>query len=69
MKHGARNDIVGEVVEIKSGDLMSQTKVKIDGEFDLSSVMTADSLSSLGIKEGDKVRVLVKSVNVLLVKV
>ena len=69
MKHGARNDIVGEVVEIKSGDLMSQTKVKIDGEFDLSSVMTADSLSSLGIKEGDKVRVLVKAVNVLLVKV
>ena len=48
---------------------MSQTKVKIDGEFDLSSVMTVDSLSSLGIKEGDKVRVLVKSVNVLLVKV
>ena len=69
MKHGARNDIVGEVIEIKSGDLMAQTKVKIDGEFDLSSVMTADSLSSLGIKEGDKVRVLVKSVNVLLVKV
>ena len=69
MKHGARNDIVGEVVEIKSGDLMSQTKVKIDGEFDLSSVMTVDSLSSLGIKEGDKVRVLVKAVNVLLVKV
>lgn len=69
MKHGARNDIVGEVVEIKSGDLMAQTKVKIDGEFDLSSVMTADSLSSLGIKEGDKVRVLVKAVNVLLVKV
>ena len=69
MKHGARNDIVGEVVEIKSGELMSQTKVKIDGEFDLSSVMTADSLSSLGIKEGDKVRVLVKAVNVLLVKV
>ena len=69
MKHGARNDIVGEIVEIKSGDLMAQTKVKIDGEFDLSSVMTVDSLSSLGIKEGDKVRVLVKAVNVLLVKV
>ena len=69
MKHGARNDIVGEIVEIKSGDLMAQTKVKIDGEFDLSSVMTVDSLSSSGIKEGDKVRVLVKAVNVLLVKV
>ncbi len=68
MKHGARNDIVGEVVEIKSGDLMAQTRVKITGEFNLSSVMTADSLSSLGIQEGDRVRVLVKAVNVLLVK-
>ena len=60
MKHGARNDIVGEVVEIKSGDLMAQTRVKITGEFNLSSVMTADSLSSLGIQEGDRVRVLGK---------
>jgi len=68
MKHGARNDIVGEVVEIKTGDLMAQTKVKINGEFDLSSVMTVDSLASLGIKEGDNVRVVVKAVNVLLVK-
>ena len=68
MKHGARNDIIGEVVEVKTGDLMAQTKVKIEGEFDLSSVMTVDSLTSLGIKEGDKVRVLVKAVNVLLVK-
>lgn len=68
MKHGARNDIVGEVVEIKSADLMAQASVKITGEFNLSSVMTVDSLTSLGIKEGDKVRVLVKAVNVLLVK-
>ena len=68
MKHGARNEIVGEVVELKTGDLMAQAKVKIDGEFNLSSVMTADSLAALGIEEGDKVRVLVKAVNVLLVK-
>lgn len=68
MKHGARNDIVGEVAEIKSDGLMAQTKVTINGEFNLSSVMTADSLASLGIKEGDAVRVIVKAVNVLLVK-
>ena len=68
MKHGARNDIVGEVIEIKSGDLMAQAKLKINGEFNLSSVMTADSMASLGIEKGDKVRVLVKAVNVLLVK-
>ena len=68
MKHGARNDIVGEVIELKVGDLMAQAKVKINGGFDLSSVMTADSMATLGIEEGDKVRVLVKAVNVLLVK-
>ena len=68
MKHGARNDIVGEVIELKTGELMAQAKVKINGEFNLSSVMTADSLAALGIQKGDKVRVLVKAVNVLLVK-
>ena len=68
MQYGARNDIVGEVVELKSGDMMAQAKVKINGEFNLSSVMTTDSLAALGIEEGDKVRVLVKAVNVLLVK-
>ena len=68
MQHGARNDIVGEVIELKSGDMMAQAKVKISGDFDLSSVMTTDSLAALGIQKGDKVRVLVKAVNVLLVK-
>ena len=68
MKHGARNDIVGEVVELKTADLMAKATVKINGEFSLSSVMTADSLAALGLKNGDKVRVLVKAVNVLLVK-
>ena len=68
MKHGARNDIVGEVTELKRGELMAQARVKITGEFDLSSVMTADSLAALGIEKGDNVRVLVKAVNVLLVK-
>ena len=68
MKHGARNDIVGEIVELKSDEVMAQANVKISGEFNLSSVMTADSLAAMEIQKGDKVRVLVKAVNVLLVK-
>ena len=68
MKHGARNDMVGNVVELKSGDLMAQAKVQLSGEFHVSSVMTQESLAALDIKEGDQVRVIVKAVNVLLVK-
>ena len=69
MKHGARNDMAGQVIEInRSGGVMAQAKVKISGEFTVSSVMTKESLESLGIQEGDTVRVVVKAVNVLLVK-
>jgi molybdopterin-binding protein len=68
MKIGARNRLEGEVMEIKRGTIMCQVKVKIAGGAQIESVMTLDSLDELGIKEGDKVRVAVKAVNVMLIK-
>ena len=69
MKHGARNDIVGEVTEVDtSGGVMGKATVKVSGEFEMSSVMTKDSIVNLDLQPGDKVRVIVKAVNVLLVK-
>ncbi len=68
MKYGARNQLSGKVIEIKKGTLMSQVKVKMPDDSTVSSVMTLDSLNDLGIKEGDKVKAMVKAVNVLLVK-
>ncbi len=68
MKIGARNRLEGEVTEIKKGAVMCQVKVKIAGGAMMESVMTLDSLDELGIKVGDKVRVAVKAVNVLLMK-
>ena len=68
MRTGARNQIVGEVKEIKRGTLMSLAKVRVPAEAVLSSVMTIESLEDLDLKEGDKVQVVVKAVNVLLIK-
>ena len=68
MKIGARNRLEGEVVAIKRGVVMCQVRVRIAGGAEMESVMTLDSLDELGIKEGDRVRVAVKAVNVLLVK-
>ena len=69
MKHGARNDMVGEVIEVdQSGGIMGKATVKISGEFEISSVMTKESIESMDLKQGDRVRVLVKAVNVLLIK-
>ena len=68
MRIGARNRLEGEVTEIKRGAVMCQVKVKIVGGAVMESVMTLDSLDELGIKVGDKVRVAVKAVNVMLIK-
>ena len=68
MKYGARNQIVGKVKAIKKGGLMCQVQLDIPAASVMSSVMTLDSLKELGLKKGDKVRVIVKAVNVLLVR-
>lgn len=68
MKYGARNQLAGEVVEIRRGTVMCQVKVRIPAESTMCSVMTLESLADLGLKEGDKTMVLAKAVNVLLAK-
>lgn len=68
MKTGARNNLIGKITEIKKGDIMCQVKLEIPADSIMSSVMTVDSLESLGIKEGDSVKVIAKAVNILLVK-
>ena len=67
MKVGARNKIMGKVTEIKKGSIMCQVKIEIPASA-MSSVMTMDSLAEMGLKEGDSVHVVVKGVNVLLIK-
>jgi len=67
MRYGARNQLIGKVTEIKKGAVMCQVKMDVTAG-EMSSVMTLESLDDLGIKTGDKVRVVVKAVNVLLVR-
>ena len=68
MKYGARNQLMGEVTNIKEGAVMCEVKLKIVSGDTMESVMTMETLKDLGIKKGDKVRIVVKAVNVLLVK-
>jgi len=66
MRYGARNQLRGEVVEIKKGDVMCQVKVKIPADSTMCSVMTVESLADLGLQKGSQVGVIAKAVNVLL---
>ncbi len=68
MKVGARNHIIGKVTNIKKGSLMCLVKLTIPASSRMASVMTLESLKELGLRKGDKVEIVVKAVNVLLVK-
>ena len=68
MKYGARNQITGTVKKIKKGALMGQVNLAIKVPTEMASVMTLDSIKDMKLKTGDKVKVIVKAINVLLVK-
>jgi molybdopterin-binding protein len=68
MKIGARNQLIGEVMEVKRGALMGEVKLTIPAASPMASVMTLESIDDMKLKKGDKVRVVVKAVNVLLIK-
>ena len=68
MKYGARNQIEGVVKSIKKGDVMGQVTLEIPAASKMGSVMTMDSLNDLDLKVGDKVKVVVKAISVLLIK-
>lgn len=67
MKIGAQNQALATVTEIQKGAVMCQVKLAVPAS-KMASVMTMDSLKDLKLKKGDKVRVVVKAIHVLIIK-
>lgn len=67
MDVGVRNQLTGTIKNIKSGDVMSQVTLSV-GDYEVTSVMTTDSLKEAGFKEGESATALIKAINVVLVK-
>lgn len=68
MKYGARNQLIGKVKTIQTGDVMSLVKFEVTGPAEMASVLTTESAKELGLKPGDQVRLIVKAIHVLPVK-
>ena len=68
MKYGARNKISGKVTEIHKGEVMSLVHFEVIAPAEMASVLTTESLDDLNLKVGDKVKLVVKAVNVLAIK-
>jgi molybdopterin-binding protein len=67
MKLSARNHLVGEVEEVKLGNVMAHVVVRV-GENMIESVITRRSAEEMGLKVGDTVAAIIKSTEVMLQK-
>jgi molybdopterin-binding protein len=67
MEISARNKIKGTIEEITLGSVMAKVKINI-GVSVISSVVTIESVTDLGLKVGDEVYAIVKSTEVMIGK-
>jgi molybdate transport system regulatory protein len=67
MKLSGRNQIPGEVVELKKGDVVSEVVIQA-GEFQIVGVITTTSVETMALKIGDKVTALIKATEVSFIK-
>jgi len=60
MKTSARNELTGKVVEIKSGEVMTEVKIDIDGSIAISAIITNEGKEALGVSNGATMTALIK---------
>ena len=63
-----RISLEGKVVQVVLGDIMAHVDVRI-GKSQIESVITRRSAEQLGLKKGDKVKVVIKSTELRLPRV
>ena len=62
-----RNQLVGRVLEVKVDGLMAQVRLSIGGQV-ITSIITADAVAEMGLKKGDTAAALIKSTEVMIVR-
>jgi molybdopterin-binding protein len=68
MKLSARNQLAGTIVAVKEGVVEAQVKIDIGAGQHITSVITMDALTELGIAIGDQVVAIIKADAVMLGK-
>jgi molybdate transport system regulatory protein len=67
-KLSARNRLRAKVVEVRTGAVTSQIKMRLVSTNTLTSIITNDAVEDLSLEEGDEVEAIVKSTDVLVAK-
>jgi len=68
MAISARNNIEGVVSKIENGMVASTVKIEISKSTNLTSMITKEAVDELNLKEGDKVKAVIKATEVLILK-
>ncbi|MGQ4615738.1 TOBE domain-containing protein [Nocardia sp. R7R-8] len=66
MQLSTRNQLDGAVVSITRGEAMAVVRVRLTGGDEITSSITRDAVDDLGLSEGSRVKVLIKSTEVAL---
>ncbi len=66
MRLSIRNQLVGTVTAITTGEAMAVVKVKLDGGPEITSSITKEAADDLGLAVGSPVTALIKSTEVAL---
>ncbi len=66
MRLSARNQLSGTIESIKEGVVTAEVVVKLASGDEIVSVITLDSVQSLGLKVGDQVKAIIKSTEVMI---
>jgi len=65
MRTSARNQLAGTVAAVSIGAVMAEIQVNVDG-VTIVSVITKESAEKLGLAEGVKASVIIKSTDVMI---
>jgi len=63
-----RNQLVGRVLEVRTSGLMAEVKISIGGQT-ITSIITVDAVRELRLKRGDTAAALIKSTDVMILRV
>ncbi len=68
MRLSARNQLEGTVKDVKFGNVMAEVIIDLGDGREVVSVITRASDQALDLKEGDRVKAVIKSTEVMVAK-
>jgi molybdopterin-binding protein len=66
MKYSARNALKGKVKDIQIGQVAAEVVIELPGGAQVVSMITKESVDSLGLKVGKEAYAIIKASNVIL---